>query len=64
MGIITVTLNSGCHTEQDSAFMMTLSILNGSLPSGADHCHSELLSVILNEVKNLIPITNMNKTEI
>ena len=44
--------------------MMVLSILNGSLPSWADHCHSELLSVILNEVKNLIPITNMNKTEI
>ena len=41
MGIITVTLNSGCHTEQDSAFMMTLSILNESLPFRTDHCHSE-----------------------
>ena len=64
MGIITVTLNSGCHTEQDSAFMMTLSILNESLPFRTDHCHSERITVILNGVKNLIPITNMNKTEI
>ena len=48
MGIITVTLNSGCHTEQDSAFMMTLSILNESLPFRTDHCHSERITVILN----------------
>lgn len=44
--------------------MMTLFILNESLPFRTDHCHSERITVILNGVKNLVHITNMNKTEI